>query len=324
MNCPEKIIVKPTEITEQKCIDNLAFWKSQLADTTEDASVLNHKNNSIKVLAGHTARFDYFKNTFGYDENTNTFNPDCLGILSKQKRNEIDKISGLGVADKHMSTSVKLGHDIFVFSYHGIHNPYHRQSDPPPQQPIGYFIKKDIEVFSCVHGTPSDVAEVNKLVDPYRDEHLDKFYLLPNDLREYKPLQIKNEPYLQNDFWFYFGSPEYWQNTADYGKHLYARQGEFRYLNSIKPDDIEAILWPIWSSSISTPMDKNWDLISEFKKTFSSIKVIEYDLKSHGNRWAMALVEASYYSQKHFLINNSFHRSASIAKQIVKEYEQQH
>jgi hypothetical protein len=64
-------------------------------------------------------------------------------------------------------------------------------------------------------------------------------------------------------------------------------------------------------------------MISEFKKTFSSIKVIEYNLKSHGNNWAMALVEASYYSQKHYLIHNQFHRNASIAKQIVLKHEQQ-
>lgn len=323
MNCPKKIIVKPTEITESKCKENLKFWRSRLNDIDENA--INFKLNSLNILPAHTSRYDYLKKIFGYDEKTDEFNLDCLGILSKKERLKVEKKANfnLGVPDQNMTTSVNLGHDIFVFAYHGVHNPYHRQMDPPPQQPIGYFIKKSTEVFSCVHATPCDVSVKNEEVDPFRIDDLDKFYLLPGDLREYKPLEIQKDRYLQNDFWFYYGSPEYWENIENYGANLYKRQGEFRYLGSIKPGDIEAILWPIWTSSISSPMDKNWDLISKFKKTFTSIKVIEYNLKSHGNRWAMALVEASYYSQKYFLLNNSFHNSASIAKKIVLDHEQQ-
>jgi hypothetical protein len=220
-----------------------------------------------------------------------------------------------------MSTARRLGHDIFVFAYHGIHNPFHRQTDPPPQRPIGYFIKKDIEIFGCVHGTPCDVTIHNDLVDKYRDNNLDKFYLLPKDLRELKAFEIKNDPYLNNDFWFYFGSPESWNTTENYGLNLYKRQGELRYYKLIKPSDIEAILWPIWTASMNV-MDKNWDLISAFQKTFPQIKVIEYNLKSHGDNWELALVEASFYSQKYYLLNNFFHSNASIAKKIIIENDQ--
>ena len=323
MSCPDKIIVKPTSITEQKCIDNLVFWKEQMYDLSEDENVIRNKEISLNVLAAHTTRYDYLKNTFGYNEREKSFNPNCLGILSKRERSLIESNNeiNLGVVDENMTTSLSLGHDIFVFAYHGIHNPYHRQTDPPPQQPIGYFIKKEIEVFGCVHGTPCDVAVKNDQVDPYREQNLDKFYLLPNDLREFKPLQIKNDSYFKNDFWFYFGSPDYWRDNEDYGCNLYKRQGEFRYLKLIQPQDIEAILWPIWPASI-TVMDKNWDLISAFKKAFPFIKIIEYNLKSHGDNWEMALVEASFYSQKYYLLNSSFHNSATFAKQKVIDYEQ--
>jgi hypothetical protein len=325
MSCPEKISVTIGDITRKLCQENYLFWKERLSDFSDSEKLNKDLLLSRNVLPAHTSRYSYLKSIFGYDEKTKKFNADCVGILSKKTRSEFEREKGFifGVADENMTTSVKLGHDIFVFAYHGIHNPYHRQTDPPPQQPIGYFIKKTIENFGCVHGTPCDVSDSNKRVDDYRIDKLEKFYLLANDLREYKPYEIRQEDYLGDDFWFYFGSPYHWENE-DYGKRLYEYQGEFRYFNSINPEDIEAILWPIWTSSVSTPMDQNWDLMAEFKETFPSIKVIEYNLKSHGNRWAMALVEASYYSQKHYLINNYFHRNASIAKQIVEEYESTH
>ncbi|MBL7701093.1 MAG: hypothetical protein JNM14_02490 [Ferruginibacter sp.] len=184
-------------------------------------------------------------------------------------------------------------------------------------RPFGIFIKKDLD-FPESHGAPCDVAQKNPLVDR---KNLDKYYLLPSDLRILKSHQIIKDDEI-TDFWYYYGDPERWENDDNYGKNIYQKAGEFRYYHQIKPDSIVAILWPFFTDIVlddgSIDMNENLDLMNAFKKTFPNIKVIMYkhDVEEEYN-WAIKLVEASYYSTKYYLEKGKFPKDADFAKNEI-------
>lgn len=150
---------------------------------------------------------------------------------------------------------------------------------------------------------------------------MDKFYLCPEkELRKLKSYQIHSDSYLKKDFGYYFGNPESWKTEKGYGLKLFERAGEFRYLNYINPDHIEAILWPFWYDDQDT-IDMNLDLFSRFKKKYPKIKRIQYNPDKYVNNWQLSFVEASYYSQMHFIEYGNFedHADDSVKKMKNKK-----
>ncbi len=176
-----------TDISEEVCLKNHTYWKAELSNMKIDSQELEEVQKCIDaILPAHT--FPYkkegnmiIKTIFGYDEKTNTFDLNSEGILAKRFRSVSAPNYG------HMVTSDKLGHDQFIFAYLGVHNPYHRGNDDFPIRPFGVFIKKDVEGFAYCHGALADVAEENELIDRSK---LDKYYLLPENLRELKAMEI--------------------------------------------------------------------------------------------------------------------------------------
>lgn len=321
MSCPKKIKVAPAEISRKKCRENYKFWLDKIPnDVSEEAIFTAITDWSKKILPCHTTAYENLKKIFSYDESTQKFDPKSKGILCHRERKKATaSVSGEDEAP-HMKDSLSIGHDIFLFAYHGVHNPYHRQEDEIPVKPFGFFLKKDIETFSCVHGSPCDITTKNELVNGYRDEHIDKYYLLPEDLRTLKPSEILTDSYLKKDFWYYYGNPQDWRKQKGYGNALYKRAGEFRYFGSISPDKIAAVLWPVWEDNNEVKVN-NIDLYYKFREAYPGIDRIQYNPYKQPNNWALSLVEASYYSQRYFLEFNKFPDDSNIAQKIIdKKY----
>ena len=307
------------DIQDQVCKSNFDYWKAKYDGIKIDSKELKKVQESIDgIFPAHTFPYEkdgnmILKMIFGYDEKSATFNPRSEGILAKKFRD--------GSAPKfgHMGTSDKLGHDKFIFAYLGVHNPYHRENDDFPIRPFGVFVKKEVEVFAYCHGTPADVAEENELIDR---SNLDKYYLLPKDLRELKAIEILSDSEIK-DFDFYMGKPDYWDEDYDYSDNLYKKTGEMRYYHSISANDIEAILWPFFKGDFYNAVvdiDENLDLYNAFKKAFPNIHVIKY---SHDDAnqtdWDMRLVESSYYTYLFYMKNGSFPFDSKFAIDALKK-----
>lgn len=316
MTCPESIPLTHTLLTEEKCVENIKFWFDRYPEVIEDVTYIENLNLSTSVLPCHTFSYDVLKTIFNYDNNVGKFRKQDAQLVSAKQRL---LLSGKDTYENvpHMTEAIINGHDIFLFSYHGVHNPYHRLQDKIPIRPFGIFLKKDIEIFSCVHGSPWDITIKNSFAqEDISNNHLDKYYLFANDLRRLKPIQIQKIKHLNNNFWYYFGNPSDWQSFKGYGNKLFETAGEMRYLERILPEHIAAILWPMWYSDPST-VDDNMDVQQAFKEEFSQIAVVNYTLDKYEN-FVLSLVEASYYTQKFFLNKARFPVNAEVAKIKVK------
>jgi hypothetical protein len=311
----QEINVGKQLLTDEKCHENFEFWSKRLRwDGTESELFKSIFALTSKVYPAHTFAYDYLKGIFEYNEKERNFNPSAKGLIAQAFRK-----SSL-VPDRHMKTSKELGHDIFLFSYLGVHNPYQRLKDNVPVRPFGLFIKKEIEEFPFCHGAPCDVAHENSEV--IRD-HLDKYYLLPLHLRQIKAFEIETKPVFNKNFWYYFGDPDSWMKEEDYGKRLFYYTGEMRYLKQISVSSIAAILWPFFVDIVlpdgTTDMDQNLELFTAFKMAFPDISIIHYNHDiDYQQNWEITLVEASFYSYKFYLKNGYFPKSANIAKQEIK------
>lgn len=315
------IKLKLLTLTEEICFKNFEYWMSSLITTPKNDALDQILPLSNSVLPAHTFAYRYFdtdsgnyfypiKSIFGYNDSTKEFDPYSAKLISSSKR----KITG--IPNNHMSTSYKLGHDIFLFAYHGVHNPYHRYEDALPIRPFGLFLKKEAETFPYCHGSPCDVAEKNANVDR---SSLRKYYLLPNHLREFKATQIVYDKTYNPDFWYNYGNPSDWIKVPNYGHRLYEKTGEFRYMENINPSNIEGILWPFDIDKVlpgNIPdIDANLDLFNSFKKAFPEISIISYNFdEEYNDNWALALVEASFYSTRYRLVHGKYPQNARLAK----------
>ncbi len=313
MPCPEEIKVTHTTINKEKCNENFLHWSGLYDNVAADSTYKEHLELSENVLPCHTFGKNSLKGIFGYDDAKSKFDKTNAGILSAKERLKLSGKTAYDPIPPHMKEAIDNGHDIFSFAYHGVHNPYHRNKDDAPIRPFGAFLKKEAEQFSCVHGSPWDVTVKNKMAeDDVEKSNLDKYYLLPNDLRRLKPIQIQKISYLGNSFWFYFGNPYDWNNKG-YGKKLFETAGEMRYLSKISPSDIAAILWPMWHTDDGT-VDENLDLQNSFRKEYGKINIVNYPSDKYEN-WALSLVEASYYVQRYYLeFDGKFPPASEIAR----------
>jgi hypothetical protein len=299
---------------------NNEFWLKK-SKQKSSASLTKTLKASKSILPTHTFAYkrdgiETLKSIFGYDAAAGQFNPDCDGIISKSLRD--GSHSKTYPEFGHMKTSVLVGHEIFIFAYHGVHNPHHRQYDDPPVRPFGIFIRKTCESFPKCHGSPCDITTQNEFVDR---KQLGKYYLKPSHLRVLKAHEIMAE---NRDFWHYFGTPGEWTESETYAKNLYKKMGEFRYLNRIDPDEIHAILWPFFVQDVDengvADMNENLDLYNAFVRSFPNIKVIRYnhDVATEQN-WELTLVESSYYCTKYYLEYDRFPDEAKFAKDLYTD-----
>lgn len=319
MDCPKSIKLKPASLTKQKCADNMEYWLAKYPDYVNNDDFKLNLHLSKNVLPCHTFPYDSLRLIFGYSETTKKFDRVRANLSSAKQRLLASGKTEYDPIPQHMAEAIEYGHDAFIFAYHGVHNPYHRLHDTIPVRPFGLFLKKDLETFSCVHGSPWDVTVKNEMAkNDVSKGQIDKYYLLPEDLRSLKPIQIQNIATLKNDFWYYFGNPTDWQTKKGYGAKLFETAGEMRYFEKILPEQIEGILWPMWYTGTDTDIiDENLDLQVAFKKEFPEISVINYTLDKFEN-FVLSLVEASYFTQRFYLEKGKFPVNAETAKIKVK------
>jgi hypothetical protein len=317
------------KITKTVAVKNYKYWAAKESIPKilpkDKKSILNDIKN---VFGAHTmpARIISDKkiiypilSAFGYDKTRNKFSEDeNCGLQSDHRR------KGDG---KHLSTARELGLNKYVFSYLGVHTPYHRIGDDPPVLPFGMFLK--VEDFAYLHGSPCDRDyKKNGLVD---QTNIDKYFLLPNDLQKIIANRIVEDPYFNKDFWKYYGSPENWDKDENYAEEHWKKKGEYCFFDMVKPSSIAAILWPVWEETISEDGQQQYpnelfdpDLMNEFKQTYN-INIIIYrpyrDVVNSENwntinlrDWEMGLIEASYIAKKFYMKNNFFPDSIAEAQ----------
>lgn len=330
MEGEDYIEFEPTKlkITEAVAEENYKFWKEKdtIPDTptTEHLEVLRQVNNMFgaHTFAGERTNKDkpdesftpLFK-IFNYNEQTGLFedNGDC-GL-------KCDRI--LQGDGQHLGTARKLGLDKFVFSYLGGHSPYHRETDKVPITPFGLFIKP--ESFAHAHGSPCDRDHVKNTT--VKEAELDKYFLTQERLQEVVANRIMKSPY-NGDVWKYYGTPEGYEDEQFREEH-WKSTGEYCYYMKVKPEHIEAILWPTWNERMHEGReyeDTFRDLVFSFANTFSNINVVLYrpysapitmDNWNERNlrEFRRNLVEASLLAQQYRQATGEFPETIDLARE---------
>ena len=107
-------------------------------DTINESDIEEVYKLSNSILPCHTTSYESIEKIFFSSDNP-TYLPDATGLLSLDIRKkrigiDIEKLPS-PIDSPHMKDSIKLGHQIFLFAYHNVHNPYHRQQDEIPIKP---------------------------------------------------------------------------------------------------------------------------------------------------------------------------------------------
>lgn len=319
---------KKIKIDESKAKDNINYWRKLLNFPSPFyPSNLKIKEQIKKVKGSHTFASKYgngesinypLLQIFGYDNLSGTFDQTNAALLSDSIR------KGDG---RHMGTARQIGLDKFVFSYLGMHLPYHRINDVPPVCPFGLFI--NVANFPYSHGSPCDRDfKTNNLVDK---ENLDKYYLLPEDLEKIILHRIIEDPLFKADFMRYYGTVEAW-GESDYRTESWKKKGEYCFYELIDPSNISAILWPMWEEEADMENktfkpDELQQFTSIFKQNFN-INIIIYrpyrnlitkeNWENNNLRdWELALIEASSISFEYFEKFEEFPPSIDFAKSYL-------
>ena len=319
---------KDIKIDINKAKENYFFWESSMKipkvfnehfnDVLEKVSKI-HGAHTFAARAGTSQEILYpLLKIFSYNSLSKKFEYYKGYTL---KADSILKGSGA-----HVKTARELGLNRFIFSYLGMHLPYHREIDVPPVCPFGLFL--EVLDFAYLHGSPCDRDYVKN--DEVDKENIDKYFLTPKDLQKVVTHRILTDEIFKNDFWNYYGNPEIWKDD-DYRRNQWKKKGEYCYYEGVKPDNIKAILWPVWEEiAINDSMlhDRFFDLMSDFKDTFDIHVIIyrpyrEIINKENWNNynlrdWEIALVEASYLAQKYYDEFGFFPDSIMEAKEYFK------
>ncbi len=311
-----------TKITSQKADDNYLFWVKKLDINVDPKSEHPEMYAMVSNLFGnHTFPFKiYLKNCDRfiypiYDLFEKLNCPDSKrGLLSNRKR---------GIVGQHMSTATELGLDNLIFSYLGVHDPYHRLGDPPPPMPFGLYL--DAGHFAYTHGNPWDRDYKDN--DNVDKNELEYYFLKHDDLKKLITWRIENDPIFDKNFWRYFGTTEFW-NEEFFLKQHWKNKAELCFYEIVPVKYIKAILWPVWEAG-TTKEEVTADELQEFasavrwkynKAYNKALNIILYrpygDIINESNWESMNqadmelnLVRASQAVQEHYLKYREFPES---------------
>lgn len=312
------------KITSAVAKGNFAFWRKkdsipekltdEYHEVLKDVRKLHGAHTfALKVNSESGVIYPLLK-IFSFNEAAGKFeNKNCGVICDKIRKGD----------GAHMSLARKIGLDKYVFSYLGMHLPYHRLDDMPPIFPFGLFVKPS--AFARMHGSPCDRDyEHNDEVDK---ENVDKYFLLPEDLQVLVTNRVLKDPFFSGKFWKYHGNPDDWEDEM-YRNNQWKKKAEYCHFEKLNPEDIEAVLWPVWESTIDENAfspDDLYELIPSFEESFG-IKVILYRpygeliekeswMTKNMRDWEIALVEASYLAHRYFIEHTTFPDSIKEARE---------
>ena len=231
-----------TKITSQKADDNYLFWIKKLSIDSDPE--INHPKTFemvSNIFGNHTFPFKVYDNVSNnyiypiYDLFNKLDDPDYFnGLLSNRKRR---------IVGQHMKTATELGLDNLIFSYLGIHDPYHRLGDIPPPMPFGLYLEAG--TFAYTHGNPWDRDYNNN--DKVDIDEIEYYFLKHNDLKKIITWRIENDQFFEKNFWRYFGTMKYWEEES-YIKEHWKNTAELCFYETIPSKHIAAILWPVWEA----------------------------------------------------------------------------
>lgn len=316
---------KKTQIDITKAEENYAWWEKKLKiPKTFDSKYSEVLKCIENTFGSHTFPYHYkveeqmeypILKIFSF--NGNNFSPD--------KNSGLKCLKLRGGGGSHMTTAKDLGLDNLIFSYIGMHLPYHREDDVPPVSPFGLFI--DVGDFAFTHGSPCDRDyNKNNLVEK---ENLDRYFLTPKDLNKLLTHRIMTDPLFKKKYMDYYGNIAVWEDDT-YVEESWKKKGELCFYEKVSTTSIKAILWPLWEQYCN--LDENMHepdelqkYTAEFNATFKDTKIIYYrpyrDIINEQNwgkinmrDWELALVEASSLAQEYYLKYEVFPESIDDVK----------
>lgn len=320
--------LEPIIVSEKKLTENFNYWKGKWNPLKQPPDQLKQLVN--KTFPTHT--FPYQKSIL--DENQivkervkpykaifSAFNPE--GLLSDGFRTK-SRHYKKGEAARTMNEARKFGLNNYVFAYLGIHEAYYGPDikfcvDPPDLRPFGVFIKEDVETFPNCLPTRQDVNQFKGLT---RESFLREL-IHPTQTRDLTALKVMNEVIHNEDFWHYYGSPEFLlqEEESEYRENAWKRKVEYHYFERLTIENIKAVLWPIWyqdvkPGKIKGEYDYEWSDtyydLEKFRIQYPSLHVIPYELDDGDN--AASFIEASYYTIRYYLEKSIFPINAEEAK----------
>jgi hypothetical protein len=133
-------------------------------------------------------------------------------------------------------------------------------------------------------------------------------FLYPADARLLMAYQLCNDDdhraagEQMDSFWHYYGNVKYWMEEEDYADNSWEKKAEFRYFGRVKPDDIAAVLWPVWQDGAGDSYLATYEALQEYAQKYPGIKFITYDLDLRDPE--ICFIEASYVALVYYLRNN--------------------
>lgn len=280
-----------TKIDINKAEKNYEFWKERFGITEDPGKRYPETFKKVNSLFGnHT--FPYMI----YDEKTKTFQHPIEDLIENIDNDDMGIQSSYfrGVEGSFMSTATTLGLDRFVFSYLGVHDPYHRSRDSPPVMPVGFYI--NAVDFARAHGNPWD-RDFNSNGQVVKSE-LEYYFLTDADIKNIITWRIENEEIFKEDFWRYFGTEEYWDEEGYLDGH-WKNKAELCFYKVVPMKYIQAILWPVWQEyAVGGRFESNEfeDLSRELKEKYKQTFEREIDIIYYRPYGVEAMTEETWNS----------------------------
>jgi hypothetical protein len=284
------------DLDEEKLQENFKYWVAQLS---EASSLSEGPIPECALPTAHT--FGFYREFFGTKRN---IYEDILlidkALLSDKYRKQNKKLLPREYRARVRMTRarrVKLHH--FVFSYFGIHDPYYTRGGEYAIPGFGVFIKTNIEAFPNCNATRRDISSP-EVKPPFIRE-----FLLPSDAKLLAYLQALNDARHSNDFWHYWGKPQYFSNPG-YATRHWEWNIELHFRDKVPVSDFAAILWPFELQAVGAGRLERRMLgdYETFQSIFPNCKVIPYNWKQYGQ--SSSLIIASYSVARFYLANNRF------------------
>lgn len=223
------------------------------------------------------------------------------GLVCAQERDPNDLLTNKA----KWKGALEAGLQFYVFSYHGIHQPYYASTkDGLPDVPVGIFIDTTVE--------DGDIAKANAT---YRDLYAG----LPGPVSDwfFKPLQARElcahevNGCFDGDFWKYWGNPSTVSpaERLDFLQEKWADFYEFHFLKCVPPHDFMAVLLPdrqycsqegvlVSSRIVAATFD------AEIKSQWPRVKVVYYDYSEDDPD--TSFLEASFWTANWFAKHGEF------------------
>ncbi|MEJ8841893.1 hypothetical protein WG954_05810 [Lacibacter sp. H375] len=312
-------MLQPIKITEEELSKNFQHWVDQFNPRTEPSTELTQ--NVSRLFTTHT--FGYTKTVEGeiFYPYKNIFGIDipAQGLLSDMYR-EINGLFEEKEKRRTMTAARAVGLNNYVFAYLSIHDPYYGrpgiEDTDMNHRPFGIFINKEIDIYPNCLPSRRDV----NIYNISETVKIRKEFTHPKKVKDLATYQVVNDNDHKGDFWHYYGSPEHCQNEI-YTIEAWKKRIEYHYFEKVDPENIAAVLWPIWIKHVRKPGVMDWDesyyFIQQISLNFPNLKIITYQWDEADPE--MCFIEASYFTAKYLMKYDTFPETVEIAK--TESYE---